>query len=210
MCISACRALLLSRHSINRLPLAVDTFQSLLASEFARYALLSPDQLSALERHYRLMLHWNRRLNLTRITELDDAVKLHYCESLYLARALPEGTFKIADIGSGAGFPGVPLAIFRPDCSVALIESDQRKAVFLREASRGLLNIEVLASRADEISERFDYAVARAVKREDVLASKLAARFLLLSGEDGTGCRRLPWGEARYLCSIEGPSDPKV
>src|SRR5579863_9680025 len=107
----------------------MEDFKSLLVSEFSPYGAISPEQLELLEEHYRLLLRWNRNINLTRITSLQDAVRYHYCESLYLASRLPVGPLRIADIGSGAGFPGIPVAISRPECTVDLVESHQRKAV---------------------------------------------------------------------------------
>jgi len=71
--------------------------------------------------------------------------------------------------GLGAGFPGIPLAIFRPELQVTLIESHQRKAVFLREAARGLSNVLVIAERAESVNESFDWVVSRAVAVEEVL-----------------------------------------
>ena len=111
----------------------------------------SEEQLGLLEQHYQLLARWNKRLNLTRITELEEAVRFHYCESLFVGRFLPPGPLKVADLGSGAGFPGIPLAVIRPDVEFVLIESDLRKAVFLREAARNLKNVKVLE---EEISGR--------------------------------------------------------
>ena len=139
-------------------------FRELLASEFQPYSSLTPHQLDLLERHFNLLLAWNKRLNLTRITDTEEAVRLHYCESLYLGLKLPEGPLSVADLGSGAGFPGVPIAILRPDLQVTLIESNQRKAVFLREAARDLPNVRVLAVRFEDCRERFDWVVSRAVQ----------------------------------------------
>src|SRR5579862_865494 len=95
-------------------------FKSLLSLEFSPYGVLTAQQLELLEEHYRLLLRWNQKINLTRITGLQDAVQYHYCESLYLAMRLPKGPLRIIDIGSGAGFPGVPVAICRPECVVDL------------------------------------------------------------------------------------------
>src|SRR4029079_17083947 len=108
----------------------MDDFKSLLGLEFSPYGVLTPQQLTLLEEHYSLLLRWNQKMNLTRITSLQDAVRYHYCESLYLATRLPQGPLRIVDIGSGAGFPGIPVAIYRPDCSVDLVDSHQRKAIF--------------------------------------------------------------------------------
>jgi len=178
----------------------VDEFKQLLAREFSDFGTLSPAQLDQLNAHYELMMRWNRKLNLTRITELQDVVHFHYCESLFLARELPKGPLRIVDVGSGAGFPGIPAAIMRPDCHIDLVESDQRKSVFLREATSGLGNVKVLAHRAEECSRHYDWCISRAVRPEQVQKFNLAPNFaLLLSGGEGT---KLPWGRDRRLQMI--------
>src|SRR5881394_2420015 len=96
------------------------------------FAGLSESQLNALCDHYRLLLSWNERLNLTRVVSAAEAARIHYVESLFLGAQLPPGALRIVDVGSGAGFPGIPVAILRPECKVDLVESHQRKAVFLR------------------------------------------------------------------------------
>jgi 16S rRNA (guanine527-N7)-methyltransferase len=178
-------------------------FRELLASEFQPYGVLTPFQLDQLERHFRLLLMWNQKLNLTRVTDVAEAVRLHYCESLFLGTRLPPGPLQVADLGSGAGFPGIPVAIFRPDLHVTLIESHQRKAVFLREAVRGLENLQVLANRFEDCPQRFDWVVSRAVTPSEVLNSRLAPNFaLLVSSPDapaGSELTRLPWGRDRVL-----------
>ena len=181
-------------------------FKDLLLTEFAPFGNLSSTQLEALEQHYQLLLRWNQRLNLTRITEIVESVRFHYCESLYLGTVLPAGPLKIADLGSGAGFPGVPLAVFRPDLQVTLIESDARKAVFLREATRALRNVRVAEIRFEKCRERFDWAVSRAVALESVLKSSLAAKFAILATSDAASVSsdviRLPWGKNRALLVV--------
>jgi 16S rRNA (guanine(527)-N(7))-methyltransferase RsmG len=133
-----------------------------------------------LEEHYRLLKLWNRKLNLTS----EESLERHYGESIFLAEHLPAGRLRIADIGSGAGFPGFPVAVVRPDCAVTLIESHQRKAVFLKEVSRGHANIRVLAERAEEVDEEFDWAISRAVSYEDLSGSlkRFGGRAALLTG----------------------------
>ena len=137
-----------------------------------------------LEAHYRLLLLWNRTLNLSAITGLEEAVERHYCESLFLGAHLPPGSLAIVDIGSGAGFPGLPVAVLRPECSVTLIESHQRKAVFLREASRGLPGVRVVAKRAEDV-------------RADVRCGDIARGELQRSGGDSKGAcakrRSIEW-----------------
>lgn len=171
---------------------------------------LSDEQVDQLRRHYDLLVRWNKVLNLTGIRTLEETVERHYCESIFAADYLPEGRLSIADLGSGAGFPGIPIAIVRPECSVALIESHQRKAVFLRESTRDLANVRVIAKRAGDVSERFDFVVSRAVKYEDIIEDlrRLGRSVELLTGEvdaaelagfDWQAPIHLPWGDKRLL-----------
>jgi 16S rRNA (guanine527-N7)-methyltransferase len=171
---------------------------------------LSAEQKGALEAHLDMLLRWNQKLNLTSIRNRDEAIQRHYCESLFLGMHLPAGAWKIADVGSGAGFPGFPVAVLRPDCQVTLIESHQRKAVFLRESSRKQTNIRVLAKRAEEVTERFDRVISRAVSYEDLasfLKNLAPAADLLTGGEEPPAeigfvwqaAVPLPWGKQRFL-----------
>jgi 16S rRNA (guanine(527)-N(7))-methyltransferase RsmG len=157
---------------------------------------LSPEQVGAFEAHLELLMKWNRTINLIRFHDRAEAIERHYNEALFLARRLPEGALRIADVGSGAGFPGFPVAVARPDCTVTLIESHQRKAVFLREASRSVHNVRIYAGRAEARVENreasanfgdlanFDWAISRAVSYEDLVGvlPKLAPNAALLTG----------------------------
>jgi 16S rRNA (guanine527-N7)-methyltransferase len=185
-------------------------FRDLLRERLCGIAELTDEQAEALESHYNLLVLWNRKLNLTAIRDLAEAVERHYAESLFLAAHLPAGPLRIADVGSGAGFPGLPVAIYRPDCMVTLIESHQRKAVFLKEAARSLSNVRVLARRAEQVDEEFDLAISRAVSYHDltpslkVLAPAAALLNAAESPPDDMGFAweppvPLPWGEQRYL-----------
>jgi 16S rRNA (guanine(527)-N(7))-methyltransferase RsmG len=180
----------------------MDDFKVLLASEFAPIRRLPEHQLSLLEQHYRLLCHWNKRINLTRIRGAREAVQFHYCESLFLGQWLPKGKLRIVDVGSGAGFPGIPVAVARPDCMVDLIESHQRKAAFLREASRQLPNARVVPKRAEGSLGGYDWMISRAVRVEELLKLKLAPKLALLVGADdanGLEVLKVPWGERRVL-----------
>ena len=176
-------------------------FSDLLIGKFAPYGALSAVQVSQLERHYELLLKWNKTLNLTRITDISDSVELHYCESLYLAEFLPKLPLRIADVGSGAGFPGIPVAIYRPNCVVDLIESHQRKAVFLGEAVRELklTNVTVRPVRAEDARSEYDWVVSRAVNPRGVLDLTLAPNIAIL-GSQGD---KLPWGQHRGLFHVK-------
>jgi len=170
---------------------------------------LSAFQVAQLEKHFELLKRWNRVLNLTGVHGIEEIVERHYCESLFLAKHLPSGTLRVADIGSGAGFPGFPVAVLRPDCSVALIDSHQRKGVFLREASRDLPNIKVITKRAETVEDRFDWALSRAVKFSEIeeAVGLMSGCVSLLAGLERPVESRftwitpvqLPWGSGRFL-----------
>jgi len=185
-------------------------FPELLRSRLHGVAELADVEARALESHYNLLVTWNRALNLTAIRDLAEAVERHYCESIFLAVHLPAGPLRIADVGSGAGFPGLPVAVFRPDCFVTLIESHQRKAVFLKEAARCLSHVRVLARRAEDVKEEFDLVISRAVSYRDLLPALkvLAPAADLLTGAEvppavlGFAWQPpvpMPWGKRRYL-----------
>jgi 16S rRNA (guanine527-N7)-methyltransferase len=185
-------------------------FAETLRARIAGIVNLTAAQTEALAQHYELLVRWNKTVNLTAIRSLEEAVERHYAESLFLGAHLPPGPLEVADVGSGAGFPGFPVAVLRPDCVVTLIESHQRKAVFLREASRGLPNVRVVAKRAEDLEGRFDWAVSRAVSYEDLTPSLklLAPDADLLTGAEeppadlGFEWRPgipLPWGARRHL-----------
>lgn len=181
----------------------------MLSEVLAPWFELSPAQWNALQAHFELLQRWNKVLNLTRIERGDEAALRHYGESLFLARHLPPGPLRIVDIGSGPGFPGLPVAVARPESAVFLVESHQRKAVFLREASRGMKNVTVLPDRAEQIRDHYDWLISRAVSYEDLSGClSLAPNVALLSGieapPESLGLNwqppiPLPWGKQRFL-----------
>ena len=188
---------------------APDWFSQLLDSE------LSQAQVVQLFQHYELLLRWNQKMNLTTVAPGRETVIRHYCESLFFATHLPaeRDAISVLDLGSGAGFPGFPMAVLRPAWYVTLVESNQRKAVFLRESSRHLGNVSVLAKRIEEASEKADWVVARAVDPSEVVSAvpRLASNIGLMLGEDDFSLIqndsriawqepvRLPWGD-RKIC----------
>ena len=93
-------------------------FSELLIRYFSAIRALSPLEISALYRHYELLVRWNKVLNLTSIRRLEDAVVRHYCEALFVAVHLPAESVSVLDVGSGAGFPGIPMAVMRQELSL--------------------------------------------------------------------------------------------
>lgn len=118
------------------------------------------------EEYLSLCLRWNARLNLTAIRDEEGIVSRHFVESIACARALPEGIVTLLDFGSGAGFPGVPISLCRPEIAVTLAESQGKKAAFLLEALRVLgIDAKVHSGRAEALRAVFDCVTLRAVDR---------------------------------------------
>jgi 16S rRNA (guanine527-N7)-methyltransferase len=128
--------------------------------------------LPQLSTYLDLLLKWNARTNLTAIREPEEIVRRHFGESLFAARHLAPNTVTLLDFGSGAGFPGLPIALLRPDIQITLAESQNKKATFLREAVRtlNLTNVEVWAARAETLplTRQFQTIALRAVDNMEV------------------------------------------
>ncbi|MDU4961309.1 MAG: 16S rRNA (guanine(527)-N(7))-methyltransferase RsmG [Sporomusaceae bacterium] len=146
------------------------------AAEFG--IVLSEAQLSQFTLYYRLLTEWNQRINLTAITEPEEVAVKHMLDSLscYDPALFPSGC-SVVDVGSGAGFPGVPLKILRPDLSLTLLDSLQKRINFLEllACELDLADVTCLHTRAEEagrqtkLRDRFDIATSRAVARLNVL-----------------------------------------
>ena len=172
---------------------------------------LNPQQVAALEGHLDLLERWNRTINLTAIKTREEAISKHLGESLFLAAHLPAGALNICDLGSGGGFPGIPAAIARPDCAFTLVESDVRKGVFLREASRKLPNVQVLTQRFEMVEGEFDWLISRAVALSKVSGGPIcrSAAFLgsveldskkrTQAGQFGWETTPIPWNVMSFL-----------
>ena len=152
-------------------------------------------QLQQISDYLDVLLRWNARMNLTAVRDAESIVTRHFGESLFAARHLfpagSEAASRLIDVGSGAGFPGIPIKLWNPQLQVALIESNHKKATFLREVIRSLrlTGIDVQIGRAEEFSgPSADVVTLRAVERfEDILptAAKLVGpggRLALLVG----------------------------
>ena len=135
---------------------------------WTQLATLSDEQFLMLDRYLDLLLEANVVMNLTRISDRASAEVLHIADALTVCKHLPHEPHTLADVGSGGGVPGIPLAIARPDVSVTLIESTQKKAAFLQRTvgELGLGNVVVRADRAEKLADcrgKFDVVTARAV-----------------------------------------------
>ena len=169
-------------------------------------------QIRLLARHLQLMLQWNRKINLTSVRSTGGIVKRHFGESLFLAKALQGERGTVVDIGSGAGFPGFPIAVANPGLDVTLVESIGKKAAFLKEVARPVANAHVFHGRFEDLRERFNWAAVRGVATGKVLkqmeykATNLAlilgaeeARSLLTSGFPWESPLRVPWEPTRCV-----------
>ncbi|HEY2121843.1 MAG TPA: 16S rRNA (guanine(527)-N(7))-methyltransferase RsmG [Candidatus Acidoferrum sp.] len=125
-------------------------------------------QVVCIQQYIRILLQWNEKLNLTAIRDPLEILVRHFCESMFGAEALSIKDGRLADIGSGAGFPGLPMKILRPNIDLFLVESNIKKGTFLAEVVRelGLKNARVLISRYEELGEELaplDMVCSRAV-----------------------------------------------
>ena len=124
----------------------------------------------AIVQKFEIYLHelkkWNRAYNLTSLKKDEDIIIKHFLDSLLYLKVIPEGQWSVCDIGSGAGFPGIPMAVVMPELSVTLIEPSRKKTAFLRHMKNrlSLQNVEVIESRIEDVKDRlFDIAVTRAL-----------------------------------------------
>ncbi len=133
---------------------------------------VTPGQITAIQRYMAMLLAWNEKVNLTAIREPLEVLYRHFCESMYAAAAVPLESGRLADAGSGGGFPGLALKIARPELQVFLIESNVKKATFLAEVVRELelADTRVLVSRYEELGEEIaplDFVCSRALGEFD-------------------------------------------
>jgi len=193
-----------------------EQFAAILREKCSGFMQLAAAQTDALWAHYELLRHWNARINLTSVIDMEKAAVRHYAESLFLASLIPVDVQRIADVGSGPGFPGFPVAVARPGAEVVLIESDQRKAAFLREASDYSRNVRVRCVRSDAYKDPVDAVIGRAVRPAEILAvANRLARWcgILLSASDardaasGSGAQvtLLPWDTQSAVLTVDVP-----
>ena len=180
---------------------------------------LTDAQHAQLSRYLDLLFEANAKMNLTRIPDRATAEVQHVGDALTVLPFLPKESHRLADVGSGGGVPGIPLAIARPDAQVMLIEATKKKAAFLKSAVEllGLSNVSVSEWRAEDVGrsnsrESFDVALARAVATMDWLVEwcmplvKKGGKMLAMKGPKVAD--ELP--AARKAIKLLGGGEPTV
>jgi len=175
---------------------------------------LNEQQVLQIQQYTKILWAWNEKVNLTAIRDPLEMLYRHFCESMFGASLLPVENCRLADVGSGGGFPGLPLKIIRPDLTVFLVESNVKKATFLAEVIRelGLTDARVLVSRFEELSEEvapLDVVCSRALGDFTSFLGWAASphvgakqALLWLGGRDLEEVRALPgwlWEEPRAV-----------
>jgi 16S rRNA (guanine527-N7)-methyltransferase len=167
---------------------------------------LSDRQMQQLASHFSLLLHWNRKINLTSLRRPEEIATRHFGESLFLVKILPLGGGLMVDVGSGAGFPGLPLQVASPTLQAVLLEPNQKKAAFLKEVVRsgGMEGVEIRAERLQEAVQgdllgRASLVTMRAVAAAGGLLADLKKLLgpggrlaLFLGAEDAAGLAKEP------------------
>lgn len=141
---------------------------------------LSDEQMNQFKEYYNLLIEWNNKINLTAITDYDDVMIKHYYDSLTVKDYIQDND-KIIDIGTGAGFPGIPLKILKNNIKLTLADSLNKRVIFLNEIVQKikLKNVEIIHGRAEEIGqdknyrEKYDVVISRAVANMSVLSEYL-------------------------------------
>ena len=155
---------------------------------FKKYNLiLDEEKLNKLNEFYKNLIFYNNSFNLTNITEENDVFIKHFLDSIYPQYLIKENS-SVLDIGAGAGFPSLPLKIYRPDLKITMIDSLNKRVNFLKEmiSVLNLKDISATHTRAEDFAlknrERFDYVIVRAVAKLNTLV-EYALPFLKLQGE---------------------------
>ena len=190
-------------------------------------AVLSHSQLQSISTYIDILVRWNTRINLTAIRDPEDIVTRHFGESLFAARILfpvPSSVSSVpsvvkgvgvaaADIGSGAGFPGLPLKLWAPHISLTLIESNHKKSAFLKEVTRALTltDVNIQNARAETLTSRYSVVTLRAVERFESILPTAAAlvapagRLALLIGSAQESQARTTLHDLRWFPPVPVP-----
>ena len=127
---------------------------------------LTEEQLNKLDQFYNLLIEWNEKINLTRITKKEDVYLKHFYDSLTLAKVIDLSTKEtLCDVGTGAGFPGIVLKIVYPNLKITLVDALQKRVNYLNAIIKDLQleNIQAIHTRGEDLHDKYDVVTARAV-----------------------------------------------
>lgn len=163
--------------------------------DLQKYANLSKEQLEKFKVYYKSLIEWNEKINLTAITDESEVITKHFADSLSILKYIKNNS-KVIDVGTGAGFPGIPLKIANESLKITLLDSLNKRVLFLDEVIKelNLKDINTIHGRAEEVAhdkdhrEQYDIAVCRAVAKLNVLAEymlpylKVGGTFICMKG----------------------------
>lgn len=163
--------------------------------DLQKYANLSKEQLEIFKVYYKSLIEWNEKINLTAITDESEVITKHFADSLSILKYIKNNS-KVIDVGTGAGFPGIPLKIANESLNITLLDSLNKRVLFLDEVIKelNLKDINTIHGRAEEVAhdkdhrEQYDIAVCRAVAKLNVLAEymlpylKVGGTFICMKG----------------------------
>lgn len=172
-------------------------FEEILKSNLSQFNIeINHEQIEKFSIYARMLIEWNKKINLTAITEPKEIAVKHFADSVSLLKFVDiKKNSSVIDIGTGAGFPGIPLAIMRNDIKLTLLDSLNKRLIFLSEVTNSLgIKCNIIHSRAEEgskrpeLREKFDVAVSRAVAALNVLSEyclpyvKIGGQFAAMKG----------------------------
>lgn len=174
----------------------IETLVNALAKENVT---LNDTQISQFEKYFQLLIEWNKKMNLTAITEPKEVAIKHFYDSItFLFHTDIKEYGKVIDVGTGAGFPGIPLKIMRPDIQLTLLDSLNKRLIFLQEVCDNIgIDAEIIHKRAEEggrdknLREKFDIATSRAVANMNTLSEylmpfvKVKGKMVAMKGKNG-------------------------
>ena len=176
----------------------IQEFKSLLIESAKKIdIILSDEQVNKFYKYMSLLIEWNEKINLTAITEPKDIILKHFIDSMTISKYIKDSD-RIIDVGTGAGFPGIPIKIIKEENEIVLLDSLNKRISFLNEVIKelGLNNINCIHSRAEEAGrnknfrEKFDISTSRAVANMSVLSeylipfTKMGGKVIFMKGSE--------------------------
>lgn len=156
----------------------MENFEGIFLENLKKVGLnLENEKIEKFQLYYEMLQDWNEKMNLTAITDLEGVILKHFIDSLMVLKFLPDKTRNLIDVGTGAGFPGLPLKIAKNELKVTLLDSLNKRLIFLESLKEKLkLDFELVHARAEELGRKVDYR-----EKFDVSTSRAVASLNVLS-----------------------------